>query len=355
MPTSLLGGGLYGVMALMSADPFFEDVHVVKVQAGEYGPRGMPGDIELLSDGSLLLCYTQNGIQGRKSTDEGRTWGEEFTLVPDPAPPSTQGRYAHPSLLRAPNGDLLLSYIYVSESLPYYGHNYYRRSDNDGRTWSEQFCMTPHPGYNLVHNDKLMVLSTGRIIAPVEYKKRWPSEKDHNGYVCLCFYSDDNGYSWQMSANEVDMDPHEAQEPHVVELKDGRLLMIFRTYSGMLGRAFSEDQGITWSKGELLKELPLPRSGAVTVVRIPTTGDLLLIRITGGSPNKPHARSPLTAMISRDEGETWENPRNIGEDPEGDYGYQSVTFLNDVALISYHALDGLHVARIGVEWFYTAP
>jgi sialidase-1 len=57
-------------------------------------------------------------------------------------------------------------------------------------------------------------------------------------------------------------------------------------------------------------------------------------------------------MISRDDGQTWESPRNIGEDPEGDYGYQSVTFLEDVAVLSYHALDGLHVARIGVDWFY---
>ena len=24
----------------------------------------------------------------------------------------------------------------------------------------------------------------------------------------------------------------------------------------------------------------------------------------------------------------------------------------DVAVISYHALDGLHLARIGIDWFY---
>jgi sialidase-1 len=277
---------------LALADALFEDARVVSVEVGAYGPRGMPGDIEVLRDGSLLLCYTRSGIQARKSTDGGRTWGEEFALVPDPQPPSRQGYYCHPSFLRLANGDLLLAYIYASASLPYYGHSYYRRSADDGATWSEQFCMTPSPGYNLVHNDKLERLSTGRLIAPVEYKKRWPSEKDHNGYVCLTFYSDDDGYSWQKSSSDVDIDPHEAQEPHVVELKDGRLLMIFRTYSGVLGRAFSADGGVTWSPGELLPDLPLPRSGAVTVKRIPTTGDLLLIRITGGSADKPLARSP---------------------------------------------------------------
>ncbi len=26
--------------------------------------------------------------------------------------------------------------------------------------------------------------------------------------------------------------------------------------------------------------------------------------------------------------------------------------LDDVAIVSYHARDGLHVARIGYDWFY---
>ena len=84
--------------------------------------------------------------------------------------------------------------------------------------------------------------------------------------------------------------------------------------------------------------------------RIPATGDLLLIRITGSCDGK--RRAPLTAMISKDEGQTWENPRDIGADPEDDYGYQSVTFVDDMAIISYHARDGLHVARIKTDWFY---
>jgi sialidase-1 len=333
----------------VSAAPLFEDTHVVKITPGEYGPRGMPGDIIALKDGKLLLCYTVNGIQARTSSDQGRTWGEQFDLAPNPKPPSQKGYYCHPSFLRLPNGDLLLSYIYATGDAPYYGHNYYRRSADEGKTWSEQFIMTPAPGYSIMHNDKWTLLSTGRIIAPTEHKARWPAERDHEGYVCRVFYSDDNGYSWWMAKNDVDMEPHEAQEPECVELKDGRLLMTFRTYSGFVGFATSTDKGETWSKGELRQDLPLPSSGAVTIKRIPTTGDLLLIRATGSKARK---RAPLTAMISQDEGQTWTHPRDIGPDPNNDYGYQSVDFLGDVAIISYHALDGLHVARIGVDWFY---
>jgi len=68
-------------------------------------------------------------------------------------------------------------------------------------------------------------------------------------------------------------------------------------------------------------------------------------------------RSPLTCAISRDEGQTWEHIRNIAEDPPGeygDYGYPGCTFVENgtVAIVNYHALDGLHVVRIGVDWFY---
>jgi len=340
--------------ALGVAEPLFSDCHVVKMEKGQYGPRGMPGDIVELKDGRLLLCYTSQqgaGIVGRYSEDKGRSFGEEFVLVPNPAKPqSARGYYCHPSFQRCQNGDILLSCIYGSESLPYYGHNYYKRSVDECKTWSEQFIMTPTTGYCIMHNDKLRMLKSGRLIAPCEYKKRWPDSNDHGGYVAVMFYSDDNGYSWHMANNDVDPDPVEAQEPHVVELENGTLQMIYRTYSGYLGQAFSPDQGLSWSQGEMVEALPLPRSGAVTIERIPTTGDLLLIRITGTCDGM--RRAPLTSVISKDEGQTWESPRDIGADPEDDYGYQSVTWVDDVAVISYHARDGLHVARIEAEWFY---
>ncbi len=63
-------------------------------------------------------------------------------------------------------------------------------------------------------------------------------------------------------------------------------------------------------------------------------------------------RAPLAAAISRDEGKTWEHIRNLTSDPRGDYGYAGITFDDDIALVNYHSLLGIHVARIGVDWFY---
>ena len=223
----------------------FEDTVAVPVKKELRGHRGMPGDIVQLKDGSLLMSYTKDDIMGIKSADQGKTWGESFVLVSKPKPPAS-GYYAHPGFLRLNNGEILLSYIYSTHpTAPYYAHNYVRRSADEGKTWTEQFCMTPHPGYVLVHNDRLFKLSTGRIVAAAEYKAYMPSSRDHSGFVGNAFYSDDNGHSWQVSKNYVDMykdQKIEVQEADAVELKDGRVMMFARTFSGFPVRAYSDDQ-----------------------------------------------------------------------------------------------------------------
>ena len=332
---------------------FFDDVHAIGQPKHKWGYRGMLGDIEVLRDGSLLLAYGRDGGKGqsiaaRVSKDQGKTWGPEFSLVTRPKPEGKDGYY-HPGFLRLTNGQILLSYFYSTGGPPYYGHTYYRRSTDDGKTWGDQFVITPYPGYNVIHNDKLIQLASGRLIAPGEREHK-PSPGGHAGYVSFVFYSDNNGYNWYRSKNEVNALPIEAQEPHVVELKDGRLMMLCRTYSGFVLRAYSEDQGVTWSRGEPVRELKLSaNSSALNVKRIPPKGGLLLLRTTGG---KAGYRTPFVSVISRDDGKTWINERVIAGDPDNDYGYPFLTFLDDLALVGYHKRDGLYVARISVDWFY---
>ena len=342
-----------------NSTPLFEDIHVVKMPKGPYGYRSMPGSMAELSDGRLLMTYQQYDAEGhglgaiaaRTSSDKGKTWSDETCLIPRPKP-AAKDIYCHPSLLRLADGQLLLSYIYGSGAEVLFGHNYYRRSDDDGKTWGDQLIVDPCPGYNIIHNDKFIQLSTGRLIAPIEHELV-PSVDGHAGYVSFTVHSDDNGYSWHQSENTVKMLPIEAQEPHVVELKDGRLLMLMRTYSGFVAQSFSTDQGRTWSKGEMNRALPLPpNSAALNVKRIPTTGDLLLLRCSGAPAENRSIRTPFVSVISKDDGATWENERTIMGDPEDDYGYPSLMFTEGLAIISYHQRDGLHVARIGTDWFY---
>jgi len=337
----------------------FEEVQVAALPRQQFGYRVSLGDIVALNDGRLLATYgpdylphAKSEILGRYSSDLGKTWGEPFVLVHAPSlpvPPREKGYYVLPGLTRLANGDVMLSYIYCSQIRPFYSaQTFYRRSIDDGKTWGDQLLLTPAEGSSLGNNDKLIQLKSGRLILPTETEHD-ESGSDHSGYISRVFYSDDNGYSWRKSRTDVNMLPIDTQEPHVVELKDGRLMMLMRTYSKLLARSYSQDQGNTWSKGELIPTLPIsPNSSAINVQRIPKTGDLILLRTTGGTDN----RTPFVSTISRDDGETWSHERVIAGDPEDDYGYPSLTFVGDLALVFYHKRDGLYVARIESDWFY---
>ena len=358
MTTMLLVALLLITFCTMAqAEALFETLHIVKKPKGDHGYRGIMGDIIQLKDGSLLMSYTDNDIVGITSTDRGKTWSAPRVLVKAPA----RGYIAHPSFLRLRTGQIMLAYIYSTHpATPYFAHNYYRLSADEAQTWSDQFCYTAYPGYVLVHNDRLSYLSTGRIMAPAEYKMYLPSSDAHPGYVGMTFYSDDDGLSWHPSDNTVDLygsQKVEVQETDVVELKDGRLLMFARTYSGWPVFAYSDDKGETWGPPIVRKDIKMPYAGLATVRRIPSTGDLLFIWISERSQDKVkpeiNRRCTLTAGISKDEGETFVSMRNIASDPEDDFGYQCVEFLDDgVVLVGYHCREGIKLARIGVDWFY---
>ena len=333
--------------------PLFEELHVVKLPQRATGYRNIGGSMIQLRDGRLLLGYTAyspqgeytGAIAGRLSSDAGRSWGAEFELVPAPQPEANHG-YQACSFLRLHNGEILLSYYYYArETRPVYKVTLYRRSRDEGVNWGDPLYL----GLDAVFNDKLLRLKSGRLVAPVEQEQ---SEEggDHRGYVGYVHYSDDDGYSWRPSSNDVNILPVEAQEPQVVELEDGRLMMLFRTYSGYVGRAYSSDGGESWGPGHAIPELSLPpNSSALNVKRVPRTGDLLLLRCSAGSGG---LRTPFVSVVSRDEGKSWDQQRVIAGDSQDDYGYPSLLFVEGVAIVTYHTRRGLNVARIGLDWFY---
>jgi hypothetical protein len=329
-----------------------------------------------LADGSVLFAHAnpehwidnkRSGVVGRISRDRGRTWGEQFLLQKHVARHAT----LQPSLLRLKSGEILLGYNVMnryegSELRLYDGKFYVRRSTDEGKTWEDPVCATPYPSYHTVNPDRVIQLSTGRIIVPVEWTLAvGGGEAGH--MVSLCYWSDD-GLTWVRGKGYVDVGST-TEEPSVVELKDGRLFMVFRNRNGYVGRAYSSDQGDTWSDVGYL-DLPSPLAPQ-TVKRIPGTGDLLLLWLNnvdapGRARNEAQpivqigeiervvgaVRAPLSAAISRDEGSTWTNIRDLTSDPRGDYGYTGVFFIDDVALVNYHSLLGLHVARGEIDWFY---
>ena len=137
----------------------FENIHVAQWPKLPHGYRTSMGDMIQLKDGRFLLSYTRdvypygryNGaaIVGRYSSDEGKSWGEEFVMIPAPTPHGKH-LYCHPSFLRLKNGDVLLAYVYSSAGAPWYAHNYFHRSTDDTKSWGDKFILTPSTGMMVV-------------------------------------------------------------------------------------------------------------------------------------------------------------------------------------------------------------
>jgi hypothetical protein len=111
-------------------------------------------------------------------------------------------------------------------------------------------------------------------------------------------------------------------------------MCFLRNTNKRLYRSYSDDGGIHWTTPGPT-DLPAPESPSL-VKRIPATGDLLLLwNNVASSSNWP--RIPLTAAISRDEGESWTNFRDIDNRQNHDAAYPSVTFVDDEALVAYYS------------------
>ncbi len=337
-----------GGVVVAQQDEAFE---LIVCPATEENKRNTEGSIVVLEDGTLLLAYSRYratsgdneyaDIAAKTSTDGGRTWSADFLLQPNDAKLSV--RVAH--LLRLQSGKIGFCYSRVNSESD--ASMWWRVSEDECKTWFEPVRVT-QPGYCVAGPDSLLQLRSGRIIEPCSFT---PNYKEHPRYANVVCYSDDEGQSWQRCQPIQTPGGGNFDEPAVVELKDGRLLMLGRTTPGPMYQCFSEDGGATWTTPEP-SPLIHPASPA-TLKRIPSTGDLLVVW-----NNSTSHRWPLTAAISQDEGKTWEHFRDLETETPGvsQYAYASVAFYQDRVLLTYWVMNAVGLSlkfrSIPVSWFY---
>lgn len=352
------------LIVLAKSEPPKDEIVVSDVyEASKEYPRYSEGSILPLNDGSLLYATTQfigSGsdfatarIIAKKSTDGGRTWGKQRVLQENTGKKNVMSatlRYlAGPMQEKRPIGLFYLKKNTLSDLKAYL-----KVSVDNGKTFGPPIEITTPPGYHVMNNDRITILSNGRWLAPVASTS---DVQKNNHFVSTCFISDDRGKTWKQPKGSVDYAKRGAMEPEVIELKDGNVLMIFRTQSGHIGSSLSSDKGDTWSKpvswGVRAPEAP------ATLRRIPSTGDLLLIWNDNFEPGAGHSgkRTPLTAAISSDEGKTWKLKKNLETDEDHTYSYISLTFYRGRAIMSYYVGDENHIISsrfrsIPIAWFY---
>lgn len=338
------------------------------IEPSEEFPRNSEGDIVELGDGRLCLVYTRftgggadnaaADIAMRTSGDGGKTWSDDRILVKNEGKENTMSV----SILRLQSGELLLFYLVKNSWNDL--NAYVRRSSDEFETLSDPVRATTADGYNVVNNDRFVQLSSGRLIVPAAFHPCPEGKREswsHRGIMKVS-YSDDGGKTWKGDATDVSVVPDPSvtlQEPGVVELEDGRLMMYIRTDGGSQFESFSSDGGIHWTK-PVPGKLASPLSPA-TIERIPWTGDLLAVwnDHSGWHKFPKGKRTPLCVAISKDEGKTWSESRVIEGDPDGWYCYTAVTFVGDRVLLAYCAgdkdvggLNRLKVTALSKDWLY---
>ena len=334
-------------------------------------PRNSEGSIVELKDGAagasvpdrretLLLAWTRfyggsgdaasANIAAMTSKDGGRTWSKPYVIQENTGKQNVMSV----SLLRLKSGKIGMYYLEKNAGDDL--RVFQRCSSDEAKTWSAPREVTLQKGYHVMNNDRVVQLSTGRIICPVSYgvdisKSPWC-------LIAFCLYSDDEGKTWHKSTPNLTAPMAGAMEPGVVELANGDLLMIIRTQMGTIYESTSKNKGMTWSQ-------PMPTtikspSAPATIKRIPASRDLLIVWNNNYQADHPGfgKRTPLTAAISTDNGKTWEHVKNIETEPDHSYAYTSLLFVKKNVLLTYYdEIPGglgwsLRFRSIPLKWFY---
>lgn len=297
--------------------------------------RNSEADVLSLRDGRLMIAWSQFYSSGSSdwaparipamfSRDDGRTWSGKVTLQENVGKINVMC----PDLLRLRSGKILFTFWVLNS--PADAYVMYRLSSDDAKTWTspKRIPVSPAPMYWMNQHDTSIQLKSGRILNPLYFTSDYRVDK----HVRIqAYYSDDEGGNWKASRTIIDIpeSTRGAEEPVVVERKDGSVLMLIRNLTGHVYRSRSTDGGETWTKPEPTS-LVAPRS-PVSVKRIPSTGDL--VTVWNESTEK---RWPLNVAISKDDGQTWGRSKTLDVTPGVTFAYTSIAFVKDRVLFTYY-------------------
>ncbi len=288
-----------------------------------FGGERFP-NIVVAMDGTVVATWGSSSVRARRSTDGGKTWGDEIII----AKPGFQGGGV---TVDERSGDII---AFVEERHPPAPIAVYRSSDS-GATWKKQetvigkdkngnlpsMHMNEH-GITLRHGKhKGRLLRPSRWYAGKNERARWPK------HYTNAIYSDDGGKTWKAS------DPFPAfgtGEATVAELSDGTIYYNSRRHWAEEGAnprrrwtARSDDGGATWKDLSICEALPDgPQDTDYGLMggldRLPVRGRDILIFSNCESPGGRHHG---TLWASFDGGKTWPLKRLLFE---GRYAYASV-------------------------------
>ena len=351
-------------------------------------PRNSEGDVVELKDGRLMVAWSRYSgtvkgecddhwpadIAAVESADGGKTWGAPRVLV---TRRSEDLNVMSVSLLRLRDGSLAMFFLRKHSKTDCRPAACVSR--DEGRTWSApQLCIPDsRAGYYVLNNARAVLLASGRIALPlsrhpaaVDPKTGKATDVQQVGRL-VCVISDDAGRTWRMGAEAPsvrDGNGREVvfQEPGLVELKDGRLMMYCRTNRREQWAAYSSDGGESWTAPAPMPGVVSARYAPATVARL-SNGDLVMAwndhSSAASQRGDSHLRAPMTVAVSKDEARTWICRKNVYESAAKDAGglwtcYYAVREIGGRLLVFHCHRDRLSTSRlteIPLDWLYAAP
>ena len=268
----------------------------------------------------------------RESTDDVAIWGAERNAAGTWSAPrvlADTGPVAHwnPVLfaLDEAGRDLLLHFK-VGARIRHW-ETWTQRSRDGGASWSEPRPLVPGDrGGRGAVRCKPIRLDSGEWIAGAsrERWRRWDAFFDR---------SPDGIGDWEATP-EVAIDHLRFGgkgliQPTVWTSGDDRVHALFRSTDGFVHRANSEDGGRTWSRPRAT-DVPNNNSG-IDAVRL---GDGRVVLACNPVPGNWAARTPLSLLVSHDEGETWPDRLDVESAP-GEYSYPALIETPKGVALSY--------------------
>lgn len=257
--------------------------------------QGIPS-VEVTKGGRIFVTFYSGGTKeeiGNFSfvimSDDGEHFGEPIV-----AAYKDGYRCFDPCLWIDPLGRLWFTWA-ISPEDALYG-SICDDPDADELSWSEPFFIGNDIMMNkpIVHSDgrwlfPIAVWNTGVRSLPEEFDSKTPEKGS------FVYETADQGKTFR-KIGVADVPQRHFDEHMVVELKDGRLMMLVRAYYG-IGVSYSSDGGYTWSEGQD-SGLGGP-SSRFHICRL-RSGRLLLVNHVNFTK-----RNNLTALLSDDDGKTW--------------------------------------------------
>ena len=375
------------------AEPFFEKFDLFQAGEGGYKVYHIPG-IAVTARGTVLAWCEARKKGGdwddirillRRSTDDGKTWGEPKSIADVPGPKTKNPfalavknvnpadvTYNNPVLIPARDGTIHM--VFCLEYL----RCFYQRSADDGATWSAPVEITEafekfRPAYDwkvlATGPNHSIQLRSGRLLVPV-WLSTGTGGNAHRPSVTATIYSDDAGATWRagdiaVPCTEEWINPNETV---ALELADGRTMLNVRSESKAHRRLVttSADGATGWSTprfDDALRE-PICMAGLVRFSTGKSGGKNCILfsnpdnlaRADGKEePGKNRDRKNVSVKLSYDEGATWPVTKSV---TPGWSAYSDLAVTKSGTILCFHgraekggfAGDWLTLARCNLEW-----